>query len=203
MRPPICIALLFTAAAIATSAGAADDKSSRWMRVQSLQLGGSMAAPPGSTLGWIEIQGWDWEAPPSGVFKGEISTIEPTYESATKIDGFNVKQSTKPIRRVGTSDMTMKRGTSPAAPPPPPPPPREPDGFLDYDEGDTGTHAMPPKSGRVKVQFHWADCVKGARLPSLELKDGRALYLLEDVTVARCTANGATFSYAKASRRPI
>ena len=56
----------------------ADDKSSTWIRVQQLSTGGSMAARPGSTLGWIEIQGWDWEveAKPGGsVGANETMTV--------------------------------------------------------------------------------------------------------------------------------
>ena len=127
----------------------ADGKSSNWIRVQSLATGGSLAKGTAPDDGWIEINGWDWEV-----------------EAA---------------RRVGPSDVTMKRGTAPAPSPPPPPagpvPVPYPDGLLDYDEGDTGTHAgpahPPDEFGRVKVQFQWSSCVRGRRLPSIELRDGR------------------------------
>lgn len=188
----------------------ADDKSSNWIRVQSLATGGSMAKDKDVSDGWIEINGWDWEV----------------EESTAKIDGFTMKQDHKKAspsgygewiadverpreqatRRVGTSDLTMKRGTSPAGSRPTPPPP-PPDLDLDYDEGDTGTHEMPAlpadKFGRVKVQFAWAGCVRGRRLPLVELRDARMLYRLEDVTVAGCASDGASFRYARVRRSPV
>ena len=113
--------------------------------------------------GWIEIQGWDWEvevaAQAGGPFKGELAGIEPTYD-----------QSAASARRpAGTSDLTMKRGTSPAP--------------------------SPPSPGRVKVQFHWPACSKGQRLPSVELRDARMLYVLEGVTVTDCSPGSATLAY--------
>lgn len=205
------IAPLIAAAAMAAAPAMADDKSSRWIRVQSMPLGGSMAKGDNYDHGWIEIQGWDWEAPPRGPFKGEIVGIEPTYEQSA---------TAKARRPVGTSDLTMKRGTSPAPSRPTAPP--EPDRFLDYDEGDTGTHqatggnrtltvhgtrtegpAGPDKFGRVKVKFAWDGCARGLRLPSIELRDARMLFLLEDLIVVDCSAGSATFAYTGLRRSGV
>ena len=225
------IALLLAAAAMAAAPAMADDKSSRWIRVQSMPLGGSMVKGDNYYHGWIEIQGWDWDV-----------------EKAAKIDSFTVKQGVKPVSSsnggewvadverpagrsdniysykvgrggtaAGTSDVTMKRGTSPAPSPPSPPagpvPIPYPNFPLDYDEGDTGTHATggnrtltvhgtrtegpagPDKFGRVKVKFAWDGCARGLRLPSIELRDARMLYVLEDLTVVDCSAGSATFAY--------
>jgi hypothetical protein len=100
--------------------------------------------------------------------------------------------------------MTMKRGTSPAGSRPPPAPP---DLDLDYDEGDTGTHAArrpapSDKYGRVKVRFAWDGCARGTRLPLVELRDAGTLYRLEDATVAGCGNGVATFNYARLRKSP-
>lgn len=225
---------LAAAAAMAGVPAAAGDKSSVWIRVQSLPLGGGMAQPAqgGAASNWIEIQGWDWESPGGTLFKGEITTIEPApatavdkwkptkphaREGASKVDGFTVKQSVKPVRPVGTSDLTLKRGTSPAMPAPSATSPssRRFDGPMDYDQGDTGTHeatrparplavggsrtkgpSPPDKFGRVKVRFSWPDCVEGRRLHSIELRDATGHYVLEGARVARCSADGVSVNFS-------
>lgn len=237
---PLTLAL---AASLASPADA-DDQSSRWIRVQQLPLAGSMNQPAqaGGKEKWIEIQGWDWEVEASdnlysfkvgggatpadavgaSANKVDIVTVPPiTGDSAAKVDSFTMKQRHRKVRPVGTSDLTMKRGTSPGGPAPQPVP--RPDLDLDYDEGDTGTHAAsrrgtsesitigggrtesraaPDKYGRVKVKFAWEECKEGTRLPLVELRDARMLYRLEDVTVAGCSTSGATLRYRRITRSP-
>ena len=130
------IALPMAAAAMAAAPAMAEDKASTWIRVQSMPFGGSMAKGNNHYDGWIEIQGWDWEAPPRSPFKGEITGIEPSYDQSAA-----------------------------------------------------------QSRGRVKVRFPWLGCTKGQRLPSLELRDARMLYVLEGVTVMDCSAGSATFAY--------
>ena len=164
------IALPMAAAAMAAAPAVADDKASTWIRVQSMPLGGSMAKGDNYYDGWIEIQGWDWEAPPRGPFKGEITGIEPSYDqSAAKVDGFTVKQKVKPGGSGANETITI---------------------------GGARTESSGPQSrGRVKVRFPWLGCTEGQRLPSLELRDARTLYVLEGVTVMDCSAGSATFAY--------
>ena len=183
---------LATAAAMVGAPANADDKSSTWIRVQQLSTGGSMAARPGSTLGWIEIQGWDWEveAKPGGAFKGETTGIEPTSDS----------RRVKPAGSVGANETMTVGGGRTESPPEKDPLTTHLWGFKI--DSTTGGPAAPDKYGRVKVKFAWDGCARGQRLPLVELRDAGTLYRLEDVTVASCGNGVATFNYARLRRLP-
>lgn len=186
------IALAAAAAAMVGAPANADDKSSTWIRVQQLPLGGGMAAPPGSTLGWIEIQGWDWEveAKPVGAFKGETTGIEPSYDS----------RKAKPAGSVGANETMTVGGGRTEIPTEKDPVPSYLWGF-NVDSTSAGP-APPDKYGRVKVRFAWDDCARRTRLPLVELRDAGTLYRLEDVTVAGCRDGVATFYYARLRKSP-
>ncbi|HXG81326.1 MAG TPA: hypothetical protein VNJ05_05955 [Sphingomicrobium sp.] len=158
----------------------------------------------------------------SGGLYGTSDLAQRSYEKSGGEWIADVERPREKARRpIGTSDLTMKRGTSPGGhsttvnqyaiiqgqaqatptPPPPPPPRRPPD--MNYIEGDTGTHEAPvppDKFGRVKVRFAWDSCARGSRLSLVELRDERNFYRLEDVTVVDCSAGGATLRYARLTR---
>jgi len=53
----------------------------------------------------------------------------------------------------------------------------------------------------VRVSSPWAACRVGDRYPSIELGDGAKSHLLEDVVVAGCSPDGASFYYRKVTVR--
>jgi len=158
-------------------------------------------AHQGSKGEQLEVQSWSWGGAQAGV---------------TKVDSFTVKQGVKPV---GTSDVTMKRGTGPA--------PvaggvqvavgdvtgdgsAGPGASQSMTVGGAQTEASGPPTGKrqhkpmtltkpldrgsvnVKVKFPWAACRVGAHYPSLELGGGAERYVLQDVTVSGCGGSGGT-----------
>ena len=125
-----------------------------------------------------------------------------------KVDSFTVKQKVKPA---GTSDLTLKRGTSAGAA-----------GGLGKDLqaqdrmgnapsstgigagiggwANDGDEAAPPPSGtlRVKVRFPWLACEEGKFYPQLVMGSPvKTTYILSDATVTGCSNEAVTFSYSK------
>lgn len=242
---PIAQAVLVAAltAFAATGASAGEEK----FYTITLQKAGLSAAPPSAGKGeQLEIQSFQWGPRQSTSGDGFIREKPHVVPGeAEKVESFTVKQRVKPAdagqygqwvadverppaqatRPVGTSDLTMKRGTSPSANP----------GGVAVASGDVndsagfgasqsvtvgGTRTEAPVGGlnkvealtwkhqanpspsgslRAKVKFPWTGCRVGARYASLQL----AGYLLQDVTVADCGGTAAgpeesiTFVYGK------
>jgi hypothetical protein len=118
----------------------------------------------------------------------------------TKIDSFTVKQSVRPI---GTSDLTMKRGTGVSAT-------GEnvqgaPDIVITASRIPWPQGAAPPPpegSMRVKVRLPWLACEEGKTYRRLIIGDAATRYELSDVVVAGCGAGAVAFDYARIARVP-
>jgi len=146
--------------------------------MQTRLLGGGAAAP-------IEVQSIEWgpaEAP----------------QRVNKVEGFTVKQKVKPV---GTSDLTMKRGTGGAIVP----------GASDIViTGSRIPHpkgaAPPPPQGtlRIKVRFPWLACRVGKFYPKLIMGDPVKTYEFGDLTITGCASGPEeriTFVYGKVELR--
>ena len=98
----------------------------------------------------------------------------------------------------GTSDMMMKRGTSPASN-------RRigstRGGNVGGGAGLTIGVGTPDQYGRVRIKFPWDACAVGSRYEDAVLRDGNGTYELKDVTVAGCAADGAVFDYSSVTVR--
>jgi len=146
--------------------------------MQTRLLGGGAAAP-------IEVRSIEWGP-----------AEQPRRVS--KVEGFTVKQKVKPV---GTSDLTMKRGTSATG--------ESVKGRPDI--VITGSRipwpsAAPPPQGtlRIKVRFPWLACRVGKFRPKLIMGDPVKTYEFGDLTITGCASGPEeriTFVYGKVELR--
>lgn len=222
-RRPNPAALLLLAIAALPAAAAEKQQTFYTITLQSGRVGAEGKAEQ------ISVQSIEWSASPAGsIPPGDIRRLatvghatEASPQKVTKVDSFTIKQKVKPARPVGTSDVTMKRGTSSAKERPGPSEvqsdtdrtrtsggyvltsPRHAAGATGANEtltiGANRTEADPPPQGtlRVKLRFPWLACEEGKFIPQLIMGKPVKVYTLHDVVVIGCTSDSATFSYAK------
>lgn len=138
--------------------------------LQTKLLGGVNAAP-------IEVRSIEWG---------------PAPQRVNKVESFNVKQGVKPV---GTSDLTMKRGTGSSAT-------SGNDIVITASRIPWPQGAAPPPQGtlRIKVRFPWLACKVGKFYPKLIMGDPVKTYEFGDLTVTGCASGPEeriTFVYGK------